>query len=369
MMGKQLCMVGFMVWALMQVCQAQDLEFSSKYMGLYIHRGIILPHSKELKPISNTPVTAIQLDIGRFSGGEQAFNQCNCSFNSGISLQVADFGNSKELGQSMALTGYMEPYLFTRSAWQISFRYGLGLNYLNRVYHSETNPRNVFYSSPISFLTYLNLNAALRVSPHTHLNTGLFYNHISNGGMRMPNKGMNFPTLSLGLDYALPARNFDFIPASQNANHHHNIWLFVQSAFSAKTYSGSAVKQGRLLPVISFQAGSLYSLGKLSAIGLAVEYMDDRFQQQNLADYQINLPHQQVGALATHAFTFGRWILAQQYGLYVYNRDPQARTAYQRYQLMYRVFEDWHIGGSLKAHRHIADVFDVRIMWHLNTSK
>ena len=27
------------------------------------------------------------------------------------------------------------------------------------------------------------------------------YNHISNGGLKQPNKGINYPTLALGLDY------------------------------------------------------------------------------------------------------------------------------------------------------------------------
>ena len=344
-------------------------EENPTFIGINAHRGFILPHSKELRPISNTPVTALQIDIGRYNGGANAYQQCNCMYNSGISLQIADFGNHKELGQSIAFSGFMEPYLLKQSNWQMSFRYGIGLNYLNRVYHTEKNPRNIFYSSPVSFITYLSLNSTFKLRPKTNLVAAFFYNHISNGGMRMPNKGMNFPTLSLGMEFMQFPRSFSYT-SDFKTDADFQPWLFyLQPAFSAKTYSTSAVKQGQLLPVFSIQAGGLYRLGKLSTLGMGVEYMDDRFQRQTLAEYQLSLPHQQVGILATHAFTFGRWILAQQYALYAYNRDPAARKAYQRYQLLYRFTDKWYIGGSLKTHRHVADVFDLRLMWHFQAHK
>jgi len=79
----------------------------------------------------------------------------------------------------------------------------MGLSYLDNVYDERSNPENLFFSSEISGILLLNLTYNYLIKEQYQLNFSINYNHISNAGLKMPNKGMNFPTVSLGMDYIL----------------------------------------------------------------------------------------------------------------------------------------------------------------------
>ena len=108
-------------------------------------------------------------------------------------------------------------------AWELSFstsrsamppnRTTAGLAYLTRVYNAGTNPRNTFFGSPINGLLALSVSVHYRFTNRLYLSATAAYNHISNGGTRQPNRGMNFPTAGLGITYVVDPTVF--LDASQ----------------------------------------------------------------------------------------------------------------------------------------------------------
>ena len=89
----------------------------------------------------------------------------------------------------------------TDKRFNISFRLAAGLSFETRPYDENNNPENLSYSLPVNQYSQLALILHYHINPKIKVTTSGNYNHISNGGLKQPNKGINYPTLAVGLDY------------------------------------------------------------------------------------------------------------------------------------------------------------------------
>src|SRR5690606_38922491 len=64
-----------------------------------------------------------------------------------------------------------------------------------------SNPSNIFFSVPVNFLVFLASSMEYRFSPAWSGQFSLSYNHISNGGQKQPNKGINYPMVGFGVNH------------------------------------------------------------------------------------------------------------------------------------------------------------------------
>ena len=335
------------------------------FFSLSPHTGFIIPHADELREISRSTPVGFQAEAGFIHTGPVAYAQTRSFSRLGLSLQHMGFGNRRELGSSTALSAYLEPYILPDSRVQLSFRFGIGATYLSRVHHPESNPRNIFFSSPVSFVTYLAFSSRVNIHPHWKINASLFYNHISNGGAKMPNKGINYPTLSVGLDY-LPFGETFIRPEVIAENP--KSWLFwFEKGFSGKNTPARPGGSSEMAFILNASVLAEKKVGVIHGFSAGLEFSEDGFRKLDFEYRELELAHQLLGLLAGHTFHLGKFRLSQHYGLYLFNREPDSRIAYQRYGLYYQCGKRLYVGGTLKVHRHIADIFDVRLGWRFRT--
>ena len=102
---------------------------------------------------------------------------------------------------SLPFTVFAEPVISYGEKYLFTIRGGGGISYHNRIYDPVDNPLNMFFSSRISFPLYVAARFKYSINDKTFITLSASYNHISNGGYKQPNKGMNFPTLALGLEH------------------------------------------------------------------------------------------------------------------------------------------------------------------------
>lgn len=172
-------------------------------IGLYGHYGFVIPHTREIKNIADSYPWGISADLSIHFTDSASWQYLHAYPRLGATLAYYNFDKPDVLGSAYALIVYAEPFLAAHKDFGLSFRMGLGIAYLDNVYHPETNPDNLFYSTKISFPLVANLMTNYRLDDYFLLRAGATYKHISNGGIRQPNKGINFPSLSIGVDYAL----------------------------------------------------------------------------------------------------------------------------------------------------------------------
>ena len=92
----------------------------------------------------------------------------------------------------MGLFPFVQTYLIRKKRFQLTHQFGIGLGYATKKFDQFTNPGNLTYSSNISNYLALGISNYYFINPKTALNLSFIFNHISNGGIKDPNNGLNF---------------------------------------------------------------------------------------------------------------------------------------------------------------------------------
>lgn len=331
------------------------------YVGSKLHYGFIIPHAEDLRKISESNIWGIQVDFSKLSTSFKSWSNCNCYSRLGLSFNFYDYMNPEVLGHSYSLAFFFEPYFNFKGRSRFSMRVGMGLSYLDNVYDESSNPENLFFGSKISGILLTNLSYNYLVKENIQLNFSLNYNHISNAGIKMPNKGMNFPTASIGLDYIIkpvilePQEKVSGIRKKTILGYGRVFW-------SIRSVDGDSIYSDRDKLMIGFEGGIIKGLSNINGLLAGLEFSyDGSFQEisnrleENYAPFILSL---HLG----NAFVIGRITFTQQIAYYLYKPFPStSKSFFQRYGIYYRIGKMTSLGFSLKAHGHVAEHMDMRI--------
>ncbi len=343
-------------------CDAQENE-SIVYSSYEIHghAGFIIPHADEIEQVSNTNPVAIDFNYSRLNSSYNSWKVFNTFWRSGFQAAWFNFMNPEVVGSSFLVSAYAEPIVVHWKKSYFSVRGGGGLSYHTHIYDTIENPANKYFSTRISFPVYISFRFNYNVLPNASFTLAGNYNHISNGGIKQPNFGMNFPTISLGIQY-YPAG----VPVLSN------------------NYTSTYEKQPGIKVVTEVLSSyrvvdrtDIYPQKGALAVGLAVRLSKQltRFYALNaggeiISDYALKeiimreggeLDHKRIALTAGQDFFFGRAIFTQYFGFYIYSPYEAFRDIYQKYELSYRVTPDISTGVFLKAHLYIAELMGLQL--------
>lgn len=290
---------------------------------------------------------------------KKAWNNCNCYAQSGLSFNYFNYANQNQLGSSYNLIYFAEPYLSFRQRLFYSFRAGAGITLLDQVYDEVENPDNTFYSSPLSFLILLNLNINYRLNDQYTVSFSGNYNHISNGGMKQPNKGMNFPTFGLGLVYS--PKPYE-LTGFERTYEKKGDWQGYARMFGTlpNVNATEEFPDARKL-LLGISGGALWYFSNFSALNMGIEAVRDESYKERAERANDDFDFHSIGLVIGNNFVFGKFTFNQQMGYYLYRPYPTENASFfQRYELLYLVGKRYQIGTSLKAHGHVAENLDLR---------
>lgn len=328
------------------------------------HRGFIIPHSRELIDVSHSNPYGFELNTHWLVLGEQAIKETGLLAKRGFATYYFNFDNPEVLGHCIAFVPYVEPLIRPWGRLYGSCQLGLGAAYISKVYHETNNPTNLFFSLPVSFWAMLNADIYYKIGPKWQAIIGFNYNHISNGGMKLPNKGMNFPTFNLGIQYALQSIALKKPPKN-------DAWKTRPKNFCYFLVAGS-VKNAPAEPLSTkVEPGIIYGaqwmlgrrVGRMSALSAGLEFVHDGYDRILLDRLSDKTSTWKGGLLVGHELLVGKVRFTTHLGPYFYNPSRTTDAVYQRYGLFYRFSQHLLVGSTLKAHRHVAEVFELRIGW------
>jgi len=362
---KHLLLMAAAGWTMiaLDVCgQQQDSTIRQPIaIGIRTHYGVILPHSEEIRSISFSRPRGAELELSRQLLRKQYWQYCSCYPRIGISAGYFSFDNPQILGNALSAIAFVEPFMAAPARWSVSYRLGAGLSYLNRVFHPIDNPLNLFYSTPISFNLLMNVSLNYRLNPQLTLRVHGNFNHISNGGLKQPNSGINFPTMGIAVDYTPEKFSFPIFEQTNWREEYQQFWQYrVATYTTAKTAERN---DDRRYWIWGLTADVSRRVGRLSAVGVSAETTIDYSLKEWLHRYKPQRAHQfiRAAALLGHELLIGRFGFAQQLGVYVYAPYKAMHPVYQRYELTYKAPNGMFFGMNLKAHTRTADFMDLRI--------
>lgn len=335
---------------------------SSLIIGFRPHYGFIVKHSGKLEGLTKTFPWGLEVDVNWQLMSEKSWQYCFCYPRAGVSFFYTNFANPKLLGSSFALYPFVEPSINGDRKLHATIRFGMGPTFLNNVFDSVENPGNKFYSSVISFIVHADLGLNYVINERLYLRVSADFNHISNGGIKNPNLGINFPSASIGLEY-----NFNPLPYIHRSkdksvklipyNHRFDLTVFA----TGKT----AVKGHNRYPVYGFSPGFSYVVGRQHAVSMAAEFTVDLADgkliiKDSLMKNDDFIDHKYIALLAGHDLILGRFNFYQQLGVYLYSPFERRDKVFQRYGLNFYLTKKLFIGTNIKAHRQVADFLDFR---------
>lgn len=345
------------------IAQPADSEKdkSPLYLGAKAHYGFIIPHADDLREISESNIWGIQVDFSKLNTSFKSWSNCNCYSRLGFSFNFYDYRNPEVLGHSYNMVFFFEPYFNFKSRSRFSMRFGMGLSYLDNVYDENNNPENLFFGSKISGILLINASYNYLIKKRYQLNLSINYNHISNAGLKMPNKGMNFPTASIGMDYIFKPAN---LTAQEKVNgiRKKSLLGYGRIFWSIRSVDADSIFADKDKLMIGIEGGIIKGLSNINGLLAGLEFSyDGSFQEISerlQADYSPFVVSLHIG----NAFVIGRITFTQQMAFYLYKPFPSTSKSYfQRYGIYYRIGKMASIGFSLKAHGHVAEHMDMRI--------
>jgi len=333
-----------------------DSTKAVKAFGLKLHQGSVLIHSRDLRPIRNSYPIGLELDLAWHKVSQKAWESCHCYPKVGAAITFWDYDNPEVLGQGLTGMFYIEPVFGAQHTVSFSIRAAFGLSYQNRPFDAESNPNNLSYSTYIAFPLQLGGNAHIRLHPKWYLDVTAVYNHFSNGGLKEPNKGINWPSAALGVSYYPQAPLF-----RQREKKDWRAQGDPKTRFDATFFMAFHEPVSKLY-LFSPGLELKYSrqIARINALTAGVEWMYDNGDRWEIAQAERDDSPQKVSAAIGHEFLLGKFLFSQQFGFYIFNPWENA-DVYQRYGLVFRASRRLSFGINLKAHGHVADFLDARM--------
>ena len=330
-------------------------------VGVGAQHGFIFAHSEAVENTKGSNPTGIEGILSWQRNDSATWSLCNCFPRKGLLLAYYDYDN-KVLGKSITGAYFLEPtYRLSKGSF-FAFKGAAGISYLTNPFDSVRNPRNQSYSTHVSAYLLLGVGVWFRVGGQWWLNPSVNYQHESNGGLREPNKGINWPTAGIALSYQPQAATYYTGQRIKERTWTRRPLRWDAILFGIARRDLDERGQSRRLPLVGVGVQAAKQVGRISNITLGVEgYRDEELRMELLKD-SIDVPPVKAGLQAGHEFILGRFLFTQQVGVYIYDKTPYFDRLYHRWGVQYRMGRVG-VGFNLKAHKQVADFADLRVSY------
>lgn len=351
------------LWSTLPIACAQHDTITTReyvpYFSMSGHYGKVFAHSPRLEPVRNATPLGITLHFVRHKISQRAWTSCHCYPKVGLSIGVWDLGNTKILGQAVIGMFYVEPVFGAWNRFSFSLRAGTGFSYQTRPYHPVSNPMNFSYSTRFAFPLHISLHQYYRLNTSWNLFLSATYDHISNGGIREPNAGINWPGISVGTGY--------YIHPTLFINRGKTDWRTTVDRFYRVEGSMYIAFKEPKSKVYLFSPGieikGLARVGRLSNVSLGTEWTFDNALAFHINEANQDTSPQRLSVAAGHEFILGRFLFSQQFGYYAWKPYSKGADVWQRYGIIYPIWKNLYFGSNLKVHGHISQQLDLRLSW------
>lgn len=332
--------------------------------GANPYYGAVFKYKDNMDQIEFTNLHGVEFYANKQADGSKAWHRMYNYPQWGIGASYFNYGVPDELGEVAALTTYLD---FTKGKkkhkWRINI--GTGIVYSSVTYEPITNEDNTAVSSDISYVLRGTIHKEFQLSDSYYFNVNFAFRHFSNGRLNMPNNGMNFPVVGVGLRYVphpVKVEKQDLEPIEIDKKWRFNLrgsvsWRQVweidepQPAYAISAYMSKQVSRYNLLLV----GVDAFQYDESSIFKSNVVYR----QKNDLPnDFELDDGNRQLALTVGTELLISKATVIIQGGIYVYRPQEFYASWYQRYGLKYNFTENIFGQFSLKTHSRTADMIE-----------
>jgi len=314
--------------------------------------GKIIPHDDTLNQLVNRNIKATEIQYSFQKSGRVI------PYHQGLSLVIADLGNHDHLGYAFGVVPNVSVTTNTKNRVKVTLRLGLGAAWVTKKFSFASNIENVAISTNLNIMASLNAGLQIRITEKSKLFLGLNALHLSNGGFKKPNYGLNMLGASGGFGIAFSSKEQYKTPKKNLSDMRAATWPQI------KLYIGTGVKEtgdagGPKYFPVSLQIAAARRVAENVALGFGVDIAHDRSSKFQIeqSNEVYNSPNDdfQVGASIYAEVPLRRFSVFARQGFYLYNPNPTLPVGYQNIGFSYMVGHRSAIFISLKSHYDKAD--------------
>ncbi len=336
----------------------------SQAIGLSLHSGFIIAHRPALVHLQKRHITMLELSYLHSTDGSKHWHGIYNFPLYGLGYRYIDFGNSRELGKGHSLYSQLLFPLFRKLGMKINWRFGVGIGYIEKPFDTENNYKNLAIGSKLNGTVLTGVQFRFFTRKKLQLHGGIDFFHFSNGAFKLPNLGLNLPTVNIGLSYFQGKAMAKSYPPTNKEDRKQELSAAVAIGF--KERYPPAGKQ-YMINVINLQYH--FPAGQKGLLGTGTEMIVDESLKDRLEADSIYAGYMRsstrVGIFGSCGLRLGKWDALLQPGVYLYSKLTEDGSIYNRLLLKYHFHPRFHAGIGLKSHFAKADYFEWAIGYQI----
>ncbi len=330
--------------------------FYNKY-GFRFYTGNVFAHTRDVRNTLGTSPFAFEIELSKRIVNQEVWDLCRCYPTTGYLIAFKNY-NNEILGYGFN-TAYFVQYHFL-SAAKISpvIRGAGGIEYNTNPYNAKSNTENHSYSSPV------NASLQLAIGMDAHLGKNLVFdilfgfNHISNGGLRQPNRGINWYGTAFNVSY-VP----NFLPPQKISTSHSGVepgrkWMGRFEIYLS--YLSETFDEKERLVIYGSEATLGRRVSGLNTVLAGIEWNLDMRNKRRVEYYDLNVNPNRFSFLSGHEFNMGAFRFSQKIGIYFFDQLKHHDLLYHKWGINFNFSRNLIVGIDVKAHRHVAEFIGFR---------
>jgi len=172
--------------------------------------GRVMPHREGMENLQQGLVQGTELEFGLQMAGNKDWHVAYNYPMTGFGIHYDYMNKPDVLGYAVGFYGFLEVPIVRKSEFEVMYRLTSGLTYVSERFNQYDNPENTAIATWVNYLFNTGFQSRYWMTQETALSMGFGLTHYSNGGTRIPNKGLNQLHLNLGVLHYLQGEYNDF---------------------------------------------------------------------------------------------------------------------------------------------------------------
>jgi hypothetical protein len=332
---------------------AQNNFFSRLNIGATVDYGYIYWHTDKIRHLSQAHFNINEISLLYSTIGNDEFSKLYNHPVIGLSYIYTNLGHNNILGNAKALLPLVYFPLTNNRHFNIVFKTALGMGYISKPYNRLLNHKNNAIGTHINIAANIAYDLFWTVNERIKIKTEFGLTHFSNGAIKMPNLGINIP--SVGLGFLLKINNTNIIYETQKQFFDTTINKRINYTIIG-TYAIAEISRPDGLKYdaysLSFNASKELNLKHDFGIGLDLFYNNSNLFRLNQEAITVKnkLEIIRSGFSVLYDFKFDKMKFFAQMGYYIYAKDKNDGYIYHRFGLGYLINKHFILNLSLKTH-------------------
>jgi hypothetical protein len=323
--------------------------FHSLSVATRIHYGTFMDNQAKLQYVQDARTFLGEVDILSRTNGAKPWQQPSNFPDLGLAFLYGQSGANAFVGHLAAVLGLVDFHLFPTKFVSTNLRLALGPAWVQKAFNPKTDYQNLVIGSHLNACLNIMLSEDIRLFPQTALNLGFSFTHVSNGGFKLPNLGLNVGALTVGFRYDLFPEQKKWRRTLPPAKKKINYYFYSYVAGKQSLAPESAVY---LVNVFNLEA--LKDFSRTGRFGGGINMTLDRANANEVPGsptyaWSRSASHWEAAVYVAYEYVLGDLSFPLQIGYYLYNNYP-VNSIYQTMGVKYRFASHWIAGFALKAH-------------------